>query len=329
MLSEDVVFLDSDDDKELKPKMEESKDPVAGESSSQDTENNTKAGEEEEVVVEYNHNDYADLVGPLKPVLPTPVLRPPPPNKTLPIRPRVTEVTDIKRIPKKPGSVPPFALFSQEMRPKLQEEDPEMSFGDLGRKMGELWHALKEEEKEVYRKRARQIADARMKSWNETMKSLPEHKRRMVESQQRTNHIKRKRTSGYAVFCSEYRRKCHAEDPQAQFSEVSRKVADEWRMISNEKKRSYEARAQRYNQEEDRKWRMRMAAQQRTRGVPLQPGQTRPRGPVPVRRGGGYSMVRPSQPGLVISSVSSLSTENNTFNLPKVEYQPPTVLAST
>ena len=71
-----------------------------------------------------------------------------------------------------------------------------------------------EEEKEEYRKRARQIADARMKSSTEAMKSLPDHKRRMIESQQRTNHIKRKRTSGYAVFCSEYRRKCQVSSAQ-------------------------------------------------------------------------------------------------------------------
>ena len=63
-----------------------------------------------------------------------------------------------------------------------------------------------------------------MKNWTEAMRSLPEHKRRMMENQQRTASIKRKRTSGYAVFCSEYRRKCQAETPNLQFSEISKKV---------------------------------------------------------------------------------------------------------
>ena len=84
--------------------------------------------------------------------------------------------------------------------------------------------APQEEEKEQYRKRARQIADTRMKNWQEAMRSLPDHKRRMMENQQRTANIKRKRTSGYAVFCSEYRRKCQAETPHLQFSEISKKV---------------------------------------------------------------------------------------------------------
>ncbi len=46
-----------------------------------------------------------------------------------------------------------------------------------------------------------------------------------MENQQRTASIKRKRTSGYAVFCSEYRRKCQAETPHLQFSEISKKVS--------------------------------------------------------------------------------------------------------
>ena len=47
--------------------------------------------------------------------------------------------------------MPPFALFSQEMRAKLQNDEPDISFGDLGRRLGEMWHALTEDEKEDYR----------------------------------------------------------------------------------------------------------------------------------------------------------------------------------
>ena len=73
-----------------------------------------------------------------------------------------------RALPKRPGAMPPFALFSQEMRAKLQVEilfflfinnkqadDPNIGFGDLGRKLGEMWHALDENEKEDYRRRAR------------------------------------------------------------------------------------------------------------------------------------------------------------------------------
>jgi hypothetical protein len=41
--------------------------------------------------------------------------------------------------------------LAQEMRAKLQADDPEMGFGDLGRRLGEMWHSLTEDEKEDYR----------------------------------------------------------------------------------------------------------------------------------------------------------------------------------
>ena len=39
----------------------------------------------------------------------------------------------------------------QEMRAKLQADEPDIGFGELGRRLGEMWHSLKEEEKEDYR----------------------------------------------------------------------------------------------------------------------------------------------------------------------------------
>ncbi|XP_023333712.1 high mobility group protein B3 [Eurytemora carolleeae] len=134
----------------------------------------TAAASGSDVVIEYNHSDYADLLTPapaIKPrMIPTSVIKSAPPTVT--------------KLPKRPGSMPPFALFSQEMRTKLQTEEPDIGFGDLGRRLGEMWHSLKEEEKEDYRKRAREVADAKMKSWKETVNSIPKHKQMQMEQNQ-------------------------------------------------------------------------------------------------------------------------------------------------
>jgi len=44
-----------------------------------------------------------------------------------------------------------FMLFSQEHRPKVKEENPDISFGQIGKKLGEMWRALNDEEKEKYK----------------------------------------------------------------------------------------------------------------------------------------------------------------------------------
>ena len=42
-------------------------------------------------------------------------------------------------------------LFSKEHRPKLKEEEPDLTFGQIGKKLGEMWRALSDEEKEEYK----------------------------------------------------------------------------------------------------------------------------------------------------------------------------------
>jgi len=48
-----------------------------------------------------------------------------------------------------------FMYFSNEMRPKLKEEDPSLSFGEMGKKLGEMFRGLSPEEKEKYEKMAK------------------------------------------------------------------------------------------------------------------------------------------------------------------------------
>lgn len=350
----DIVLLDSDDEVS-KGNIDSNKNISNNRGKKEgDTSiiNMSEAGEDD-IMVEYNHNDYADLVGPLKSsnagsvsgnvknISPAPTI-----SSSGPKRPP---------IPKRPGSMPPFALFSQEMRAKLQKEDPDIGFGDLGRKLGEMWHALKEEEKEEYRKKARQVAEQRMRTYNEAMRNMSPQKRAMVENQQRMNlnKIKKKRTSGYAIFCSEYRRKLAQEQPDLPFADISKTVADDWKCLPSDKRQSYEKRAQRFNMEEERKWQQRMLSQQnqqtrirqmspslRGRGVPYRGGGlVRGRGDSNVYRnsqglinsqqGRGRAQmshvgrrVQPRQTnnsGLVIASVSSLSsssTSQSNYSLP-------------
>ena len=47
-----------------------------------------------------------------------------------------------------------FMLFSNEHRNKIKTENPEATFGEVGRKVGEAWKALTEKQKAVYTKKA-------------------------------------------------------------------------------------------------------------------------------------------------------------------------------
>ena len=67
MLNEEVVLLDSDEEapKAIETDMVVPITDMNDIEESLDKDNETGVDDAEEVVVEYNHNDYADLVGPL------------------------------------------------------------------------------------------------------------------------------------------------------------------------------------------------------------------------------------------------------------------------
>eukprot|EP00977_Amphora_coffeiformis_P000809 scaffold175_cov177-Amphora_coffeaeformis.AAC.11 len=46
-----------------------------------------------------------------------------------------------------------FMLFSKEHRPKIKEENPDITFGQIGKKLGEMWRALDDKEKQAYKDR--------------------------------------------------------------------------------------------------------------------------------------------------------------------------------
>jgi hypothetical protein len=57
-----------------------------------------------------------------------------------------------------------FLLFSTTNRPLVKAKDPELSFGDLGRKLGKLWGKLSDSEKATWTEKAQKQANAKGKS---------------------------------------------------------------------------------------------------------------------------------------------------------------------
>lgn len=47
-----------------------------------------------------------------------------------------------------------FMLFSNDQRNKIKTENPDLSFGEIGRKVGEAWKALSDKQKQVYVKKS-------------------------------------------------------------------------------------------------------------------------------------------------------------------------------
>ncbi|KAK1733637.1 hypothetical protein QTG54_015680 [Skeletonema marinoi] len=64
-------------------------------------------------------------------------------------KPKKAKATKAKGKSKKP--LTGYMLFAKEMRPVVKEENPEFSFGELGKELGARWRALTDDEKEAYK----------------------------------------------------------------------------------------------------------------------------------------------------------------------------------
>ncbi len=53
-----------------------------------------------------------------------------------------------------------YILFSMEKRPEVKAANPQASFGDLNRQLGQMWRSLGEAEKSVYTKKAEELKAA-------------------------------------------------------------------------------------------------------------------------------------------------------------------------
>ena len=62
------------------------------------------------------------------------------------------QATKAKGSPKAKKPLSGYMLFAKEMRPKLKEESPDLSFGEVGKELGARWRALSDNEKAKYKK---------------------------------------------------------------------------------------------------------------------------------------------------------------------------------
>ncbi|CAB4057188.1 unnamed protein product [Lepeophtheirus salmonis] len=172
---------------------------------------------------------------------------------------------------RRPGQVPPFAVFSQEKRGKLQEMHPEYNFGELGRRLSEMWHSLCEEEKEHYRKKARMIGAQKLKAWDDKMKrgnmQLPyfiQQKSPQAIAPRPPPQLSSAPNAGMnsssGASGKSGKKHCTVNVP---LGDVTRRVAEAWRSLDPPVRATYEAKANRINAIENRRYQQALLVQQR------------------------------------------------------------------
>lgn len=142
---------------------------------------------------------------------------------------RVEKKSDKKRKKKDPDApkrgMPAFMYFSNEMREKVKSENPVLKFTEIGKKLGEMWSSMSEEEKDPYNKRSKEDRE----------RYMSEKKEYMSKQKPRVKRGK----SAYIYFTMEKREIVSEANGDLSFGGVTAKLAEMWRALSDEDREPY------------------------------------------------------------------------------------------
>merc|ERR1712199_77374 len=97
----------------------------------------------------------------------------------------------------------PFMVFSKETRKILVQENPSLTFSEIGKELGARWRALDEEGRKIFVEKAGEDYQRFLKQCEEMETQCVGKKRKTIEQKKQTK--KKKATSAYLYFCNAHR----------------------------------------------------------------------------------------------------------------------------
>jgi len=141
--------------------------------------------------------------------------------------------------PKKPLTA--YMLFSNQMREKVKQDNPNITFPDVGKELGRLWKETTDKEK--YEKLA-QEGKVRYKkeyeAYKETKSSSSEEEEAPKKKKKKKDpNAPKGKLSGYMIFSRDIRADIKEEFPNATFGETGKHIGEKWRDLSESEKKKY------------------------------------------------------------------------------------------
>mmetsp|Transcript_18496 Transcript_18496/g.26118 ORF Transcript_18496/g.26118 Transcript_18496/m.26118 type:complete len:953 (+) Transcript_18496:319-3177(+) len=140
-----------------------------------------------------------------------------------------------------------FMYFSTANRARLKEENPDASFGELGKLVGEAWKNLSEDDKEMYERKANsdkeryktEMADYSADEDFDNDDDSDKDTKSSGKAKKDPNAPKGAK-SAYILFLSEQREKIKAKNPDLNFAELSKKVGATFKALSDEEREKWD-----------------------------------------------------------------------------------------
>lgn len=132
--------------------------------------------------------------------------------------------------PKKPQTS--YFLFMNTKRPEIKAAEPGLGFGDMTKKLTEMWKALTDEDKKTYEDMAAKDK-ARYQAEMEA-KGLAKPKPVVDET------LPKKPLSSFFLFSAEAREKIKKEDADIKQTDILKKIGAQWKELEPAEKKKWE-----------------------------------------------------------------------------------------
>lgn len=151
--------------------------------------------------------------------------------------------------PKRPMTA--FMYFSLDMRSKLKEENPGISFAELGKLVGQKYKEISSDEKKKYESKAnadKSRYDAEMKKYSppdaDSDDDVSSTKKKGTKKQSKKDpNAPKKGLSAFMFFSKIMRPKLKQENPDMSFGDLGKLIGQKYRELSPEELSKYEAMA--------------------------------------------------------------------------------------
>lgn len=151
--------------------------------------------------------------------------------------------------PKRPLSA--YILFCRDRRAAIKDSHPEYKVTDITKELGVQWKNISEKDKKYYES----LASKEKSRYQDEVKDNPPQKngkKEKVSKKQASTEDKPKRPlSSYIVFCSKMRSEIKSENPSFGPKEVTKRLGEVWRGLSDSEKASYKASSEDVEEEEE------------------------------------------------------------------------------
>lgn len=178
----------------------------------------------------------------------------------------VKKNSDVKKVKKEKVEGAPkknkssYLFFCEEERPKIVKEKPDISYQNIMSELGARWKSLEENHPDKIRfnelalkDKERYVKEKQEFDSNDSAKSEDSGESESKDSDKKTKKKggskkktddgekteKKTKVNGYINYCNKHRAEYKSKNPNVQPKDITRALAAEWKLLSDEVKDSY------------------------------------------------------------------------------------------